>query len=501
MAKISATRADRESTRNQNSPSFKKKRKKREEEKREEKKIIISSPIVKTNLLIPGVRRPNFGDPDKFDWSLYDDGWNGSGLKINKKIKVYKTDEAGNKVEEKVKVYCHEKYAQSDYSKYFGPHKSSFMFDDGVKDLVEGNVVKIKDVSLSKIKDKEGNVIGYSDELVVSTTTGGSAIINLAKENKFFETFGLSKEEGKAFLFSDEYKKKFIEDGYLAKIGRHGHASLYDGFLLKTQNEFMEQIALGMKANKAYIAHITDYNRGGFICNVQGLRCFLPASQAAANKVINFEDLVGTTTEVMIMRFIEGTGFIVSRKMYLAKVTPGKVEELKTDWKANPERIYRATVTGTQDFGVFLEINEFYTGLLHKMYVTEETARRIEFTNTWNKSLQPDPELPPIIPDPDTIPDGVIKPGDWFDVIIHNITDDNRIVFTNILDPNERKAVIEVREKEKAEYDAKRAAEDKAERAAALAVKLKESKAETKTSFKGQSISFEDLKKKLNLKK
>ena len=506
MAKISATRANQISGSNRNNSDFphKKRRGKRDEkeEKKEEKRIIISSPVVKTNLLIPGARRPNFGTAEGFDWRPYEDGWNGVGLKVNTKvIERLKNDKLIVKGE-KVKIYSHESYAFSAYSKYFGKSKEDqpTLFDDGIKDLVEGNVVKIKDVNLLKvIKDDE---VVNSDELLISTTTGGSAIINLAKENKFFEIFGMTKEQGKNVFFgTPEAKSKFVAEGYLAKIEKNGRASLYDGFLLKTQEEFMEQISLGMKANKAYIARITGYNKGGFICNVQGLRCFLPASQATANKVINFEELVDTTTEVMIMRFIEGTGFIVSRKMYLAKVTPNKIKELKAEWKEHPERIYRATVTGTQDFGVFLEINEYYTGLLHKMYVTEETASRIELTYSWNKSLQPDPSLPPIEPDPEEVPAGVIKPGDWFDVVIYNITDDNRIVFTNILDPNERKAVVEVREKEKAEYDAKKAAEDRAEKAAALAQKLREQKANTKDTFKGESRSFEELKSKINTKK
>lgn len=502
MGKISATRADQISNISKNGGfgGKKRRREKKEEEKKEEKRIVVTNPIIKTNLLIPGAKCPNFGRAEDFDWTPYENGWNGASLKINTKVeKRLVNDQILDKKKDKVKIFCHEPYAFSDYAKYFGSAnaKANTSYDDGVKDLVEGTVVKIKDVNLVTIK--KGDEVIETDELLISTTTGGSAIVNLAKELKFFELFGMTKEQGKHILFGPEGKAEFVSKGYLAKIERHGRASLYEGLLLKTQEEFMEQVDLvqknGLKAaNKAYIAHITDYNKGGFICNVQGLRCFLPASQATANKVIDFESMVGTKTEVMIMRFIEGTGFIVSRKMYLARVTPAKIDELKADWKANPERIYRATVTGTKDFGVFLEINEFYTGLLHKMYVTEETAKRIELTDNWNRSLQPDPELPPIEPDPETIPAGVIKPGDWFDVIIYNITDDRRIVFTNIIDPNERKAVVEVREKEKAEYDAKRAAEERAEKAIALAQKLKESKSSSKETFKGESVSFEDLK-------
>jgi len=504
MAKISANRAGKIS-KDQPGEINKKKRSKKEKEEREEKKIIVTNPIVKTNLILPnlGMKAPQYGKPEDFDWSLYEDGWKGRGLvpnaKATKAARLMETDKSTGKCSVKVKVFSHEKYATSDYAKYF--HKSS-VYDDGVKDLVEGNIVKVKDVKLLTEVDQKTGEKKFTDELLVSTTTGGSAIINLAKENKFFDLFEMSKEEYKQKVFGTPAgREDFVSRGYLAKIERHGRASLYDGYLLKAQEEFLEQIALGDKATQAYIAHITGYNNGGFICNVQGLRCFLPASQATANKVIDFESLVGKSIEVMIMRFIEGTGFIVSRKMYLNRVTPDKVRQLKADWKANPERIYRATVTGTQDFGVFLEIDEFYTGLLHKMYVTEETARRIELTYSWNKSLQPDPELPPIIPDPETIPEGVIKPGDWFDVIIYNITDNNRIVFTNILDPNERKAVVEQREKEKAEYDAKRLAEEKAAKAEATALKLKESKAKSKETFKGESVSFEDLKSKLTQKR
>ena len=501
MAKISANRAGKIS--NNQQKENKKKKGKKEEKEEKKTKIVVSNPIVKTNLLLPGVRRPKFGTAEDFDWDLYEDGWNGVGLKANSRAtaaaRKLETDKSTGKCQAKIKIYSHEKYATSDYAKYFNKGN---VYDDGIKDLVEGNIVKVKDVKLLTETDQKTGEETFTDELLVSTTTGGSAIINLAKENKFFDLFDMTKEEYKAKVFgTPEGRKDFISRGYLAKIEKHGRASLYDGYLLKAQEEFMEQIELGDKANQAYIAHITGYNNGGFICNVQGLRCFLPASQATANKVIDFESLVGKNIEVMIMRFIEGTGFIVSRKMYLNRVAPNKIKELRADWKANPERIYRATVTGTQDFGIFLEIDEFYTGLLHKMYVTEETARRIELTYSWNKSLQPDPELPPITPDPEAIPEGVIKPGDWFDVIIYNITDNNRIVFTNILDPNERNAVVEQRMKEKAEYDAKRAAEEKQAKAEANAIKLKESKAKSKETFKGESVSFEELKSKLTQKR
>ena len=38
-----------------------------------------------------------------FDWTAYDDGWNGTSLRVNKKVKG---------TDKNTKVYCHEAYAQ-----------------------------------------------------------------------------------------------------------------------------------------------------------------------------------------------------------------------------------------------------------------------------------------------------------------------------------------------------------------------------------------------------
>ena len=56
---------------------------------------------------------------EDFDWDLYENGWNGVSLKVNKKVK---TSDGG-------KCYCHESYAASDYDRYFNRHNG---FDDGV---------------------------------------------------------------------------------------------------------------------------------------------------------------------------------------------------------------------------------------------------------------------------------------------------------------------------------------------------------------------------------
>ena len=44
-----------------------------------------------------------------FDWTAYEDGWNGLSLRVNKKVK--------NK-DKHIKVYCHETYAQEFLNQY-----------------------------------------------------------------------------------------------------------------------------------------------------------------------------------------------------------------------------------------------------------------------------------------------------------------------------------------------------------------------------------------------
>ena len=62
---------------------------------------------------------------EDFDWDLYENGWNGVSLKVNKKVK---TSDGG-------KCYCHESYAASDYDRYFNRHNG---FDDSVSKGCQG---------------------------------------------------------------------------------------------------------------------------------------------------------------------------------------------------------------------------------------------------------------------------------------------------------------------------------------------------------------------------
>lgn len=393
-----------------------------------------------------------------FDWSVYDDGWNGKSLMTNKRVKTQ---------DNKTKVFCHEKYATSALKKY---NHQAGDFDDGVKDLTEGGIIRIKDMKLLS-----------KNELLLSTSTGGSAIVNLTKEAKFFERFNIDKETFKNdYILNEIGKMEFLADGNLAKIGKNGFASLYEGTLIKLEQDFAHQAELGDKATAAYLGKIIASNKGGYIMDVQGIKCFLPGSQATSNKLQDFESLVGTEMEVMIMNNVPGSGFIVSRKKFLDRMRPAMIDRLREEWEKDPEKIYHGTVTGARHFGIFIELNEYYTGLAHRIYLEPETLSKI---------------LPIEGEDADANAKRNYPQGTPIDVKIYKVDDSDHIVFTDIMDKSKRDELVAERERIEEEAEAAAKAEALAQKKIADEIKRKKMMSKADNNFKGETISLEDLRK------
>jgi ribosomal protein S1 len=90
----------------------------------------------------------------------------------------------------------------------------------------------------------------------------------------------------------------------------------------------------------------------------------MPGSLAAANKITNFESYIGKEIPVMVEGYVEAKDiFIVSYKKYLSMIMDQKVQELDLTKK------YKGIVTGSKSFGVFVEWEGVYTGLIHKSEV------------------------------------------------------------------------------------------------------------------------------------
>jgi small subunit ribosomal protein S1 len=104
------------------------------------------------------------------------------------------------------------------------------------------------------------------------------------------------------------------------------------------------------------------------------LSAFMPNTLAGINKLFDPESIVGQTLDVMIESYSESEGtYIVSRRKYLQTLIPEAISNLEYG------EVYRGYVTGTREFGIFVEFNECLTGMIHKANVLPDWANRISY--------------------------------------------------------------------------------------------------------------------------
>jgi predicted RNA-binding protein with RPS1 domain len=318
---------------------------------------------------------------DVFNWSKYDDGFKGeSRLTPNKKI-------SGQNV--KNICFSREPYAQELFNIF-----SSSKFVN--KDLTKGDCVCITNIYNT-----------HEDKVIIELLGGLSVEIDLTKEKKFIQLYGyeIVNDFIKA-LSSPNFVSEFISGGVYAYVIESSplKISLWQGHIKKIKEEFMQQI---QTPSKAYIAKIMEANKGGFFVEVQGVDAFMPGSLAAPNKIVNFQSYVGKEVIVMIEDFLTDiNSFIVSHKKYIDYILPTKLAELNIETK------YKGTITGTSKYGIFIEFQDIFTGLLHNSKMKEETL------NTFRNEK--------------------FNQGDSMEFYINEITKDNRIILTEE-SPDEKK--------------------------------------------------------------
>lgn len=355
-----------------------------------------------------------------FNWDLYADGWNGVKQQSNNRIR--KSKKRSGDV-----IYSHEKYAQDLYNKL------SKVDAYNVKDAKKGDNLPITDL----------NVV---DDNTLSATVGyggGTVLVDLGKEEKFFEQFGVDgqKLDKKGFvegLKSPQFKNQLISKDLYIKLGTDlNKGSLWDSYVDKKNEEFRKQITA---QDMAYFAEVTGVTSGGFSVIISNtIPGFMPGSMASSNRIDDYESFVGRVLEVMIESWNPKRGFIVSRKKYINKARPMYLAPIADAIEKEPEKVYHGKITGFTYFGVFVELDEFVTGMLHKSLVSDDIRMRMRA--------------------------GEIEVGTPIDVYVTRIDNTGRVILSDV-HPSERKAVEERRkledEAEKSEYmSSKHAAERK----------------------------------------
>lgn len=243
----------------------------------------------------------------------------------------------------KQRLYSRDEYSPEEKAimddLYEGHFKRNFSNDDTKsysKELEENQVLSVK---ITQIK---GN------SAIGETLVGQSVSIDLSKEERAIRRMGfpaINVQEG------SELDVVIFKD----RSGSY-NGSLAAGYENSLKNELLNSIKA---ETSAYAVKIDSTCPGGFMVKLSGIKCFLPGSLAAANRIIDFQSYVGKTINVMVEMYDEKRGiFVVSFKKYLKHVINSKVEELSLTQK------YTGTVTGASNAGVFVEWDEFYTGLI-----------------------------------------------------------------------------------------------------------------------------------------
>lgn len=295
---------------------------------------------------------------DNFDWTLYDNGYcGGNSLYVNKSVKVRNKHD---------KVYCHESYAQELYDMicdHMSGHKTNVQ-----KDLLRNAVYEIVDIH------------AVSDhEVSVDTAGGMSSVIDLNKEKQYLDTLNCSSVTAFVNAIKNaEAKAAVLKAAPLGKVMNGGRVSLWEGHLSKIKAEFMDQIKNPDATPYAYYAKIEEINGGGYIVDIQGVKCFLPGSLAAAGILTDFNVLMGKTIPVMLVNYVPNSGFVVSYKKYLNTILPTKIEN-----ELSVGQAVFCKVTGTSKNGVFMQFRDntgewLFSGLIHRTSMSEDFEKRFD---------------------------------------------------------------------------------------------------------------------------
>ena len=269
-------------------------------------------------------------EKETFNWEIP------SGISVNKKIKTPRH----------IKVYSHEEYAPSLYSLYLGTNPE---FLEDSKDLEDGKIYKCKISSMD-----ETSALAY-------TMSGQTIYIDLKKERKDAQRLNIA---GIEFSILSEVQ------AIVREINGTYYGSVVECYVEGLREEFMTQIK---EASVAYPARVESINKGGYIVDISGVKCFLPGSLAAANKITDFESYLGKTIYVMIDGYVPQKDiFVVSYKKYLNKILSQKIQELDLTKK------YKGCVTGSSSFGLFVEWEDIYTGLIHKTEFEDQQVQGFE---------------------------------------------------------------------------------------------------------------------------
>lgn len=239
-------------------------------------------------------------------------------------------------------------------------------------DLYEGVTANFKVVvelgehivgTIYSITDKWATIdVGHRELVYIDLDKESNAIRSLIKPGKEFTVRITGKKEDRGFILG----------------------SITEGTRQAIVKELQKSIETGTTAYTGTVTQMIP--GGGYIVNIQGVDCFMPGSLAGANKLADFESIIGTEMYVCPVSYSYEKGtVVVSHRKYLQALVPNEVEKLR-----NAERgtVLTGNITGSAKFGVFVEFLGCLTGMIHINDLNEEFAGKLA-----NDQIEPGAEI------------------------------------------------------------------------------------------------------------
>lgn len=247
----------------------------------------------------------------------------GGGKKINEKIILAEGD-----TPKKTAVYCHEPYAQS-------------MYDMICRQSAGG--VPQKDARVGDSLKVRAKSYDLSQKILYCETVDSGSFVTVPFSELIYDVSKITPE----FEFDIVVMK--VSDG------------AYSG-TCKNPFKYKEELETAGKENKWFPVKIVDLIRGGYRALYKGtVECFIPGSHAAANVITDFQSMIGRELQVMVDNYDWSSRmYVVSYKKYIQHSIYQKIHDIKFGHK------YSGTLTSNPtDFGLFVEFENYYTGLVH----------------------------------------------------------------------------------------------------------------------------------------
>ena len=234
-----------------------------------------------------------------------------------------------------VKIYCHEDYAQDLY--------------DRMNDYDKGEDVSTKDLQETGVYRVKANIISFQDSLIHAEEVASKTpvIIPFREYSKDIES--LSSGGDREFLIMIYKSTKYGEN--------------YGSERKALSISYKQDLFNHLSQNTWFDVTITKLIKGGYLALYnKEIECFIPGSHAAANVVHNFNDMLNKTLTVMVDNYDQANDlFILSYKKYVTQSMSTMIEKLNFNVE------YVGTLTNKPyDFGVFVEIDGYFTGLIHQ---------------------------------------------------------------------------------------------------------------------------------------